>query len=415
MTADLLQHDQPLRGRHLVITEGKHEYRLCHRWISTIGLSQKTFAPADSTSLQDEYDLLKEAAVLRTEGLYKGTWQHDDTTYPRPDIEKPDPAKPFKAFERYAYTLKQPSHGRMPSKVAATDSVTVENTAKSLAESANPSLALRPSPVPVSSGDMMTSLNQPPALLDTSSTIRNRVASWIEKTGDVAPVLLDSPLDQNNDLLSFEESKSRNTPLEPMQVPVDTDLSEFKNSSDLIWFENSPQINARVCQEEAGGQGPNAKFNGDKDSVGPRQVQLPGPVQDLAATDFLLDSPVPEPSVPTLLGLDSPPGWGRSLSRIYPVMGHTAHDEDEDDEALAIFGITNQEPPKHIQTMNQRAGRPRGGGGGRGNRTSPAKKRPPQVNNETNPQQSPAADKSNTAGTKDADKVSLPYFYSMNE
>ncbi|KAM0254451.1 hypothetical protein ACHAQJ_006791 [Trichoderma viride] len=93
---------------HCILPEGPEALRLTCRWLSRIGLHQATFAvPSGNVTVADEYKLLLEAAVIRTERKDRhDRWIADDTVYPLIDAMKVEVGQNFRPFKDCALPSK---------------------------------------------------------------------------------------------------------------------------------------------------------------------------------------------------------------------------------------------------------------------------------------------------------------------
>lgn len=383
--ADILQQQQPVNSAHLILTEGKGPFKICFRWMSHVGLNHSTFAQPGP--LLDENKSLKSGTTLRAQKRVQGTFLGDPTTYPLPGAKLPHHDILFTPFEGYSFTKKQPSAYVRPAETAAVPRSTRSSARKPVSKP-NPT-PKQTSSFPASPGLHRRSLKQPLRAVDANSTPKDLVAEWIETTGSANPEFGD-------DLISFEVTNpvranasgcAKNATLgqipslTSLSEPLENGLNDFSAGDDLIWLPKEVQSNVNLQQPDNNIGEPLMK----QDDLTPvcREVvdeeanQIQGHLQTLAGDgedgEHLLDSAVPQPNSPTLLGQESP-GWGRSLSGIYPVMGsdHQQSPLDDPEEALAIFGKHEKQDPEHFHTMHQRTGRNQGGRGGRNNRSSPA-------------------------------------------
>ncbi|KAL7803736.1 hypothetical protein V8C44DRAFT_369438 [Trichoderma aethiopicum] len=94
---------KPQVASHILLLEGQAPVRLTYKWMSHVGLARATFAvPTADLDIANEYKLLSNAAVVRTETLDRhGRWIPDNTVYPVKDAPLAKAETAFIAFKGY--------------------------------------------------------------------------------------------------------------------------------------------------------------------------------------------------------------------------------------------------------------------------------------------------------------------------
>ncbi|KAL6895782.1 hypothetical protein HDV57DRAFT_521073 [Trichoderma longibrachiatum] len=95
---------KPQVASHILLLEGQAPVRLSYKWMSHVGLARATFAvPTADLDIANEYKLLSNAAVVRTETLDRhGRWIPDNTVYPLKDAPLAKAETAFIPFKGYA-------------------------------------------------------------------------------------------------------------------------------------------------------------------------------------------------------------------------------------------------------------------------------------------------------------------------
>ncbi|KAL7790977.1 hypothetical protein V8C37DRAFT_383033 [Trichoderma ceciliae] len=88
---------------HHILPEGPDALKITYRWLSHTGLHKATFAVRSSNvAISDEYKLLLNAAVIRTEKKDKhDRWIPDNTVYPLKGVPQLEAGQTFNAFKGY--------------------------------------------------------------------------------------------------------------------------------------------------------------------------------------------------------------------------------------------------------------------------------------------------------------------------
>lgn len=101
--SNVTQASKPKLSSQYVLPEGLEAVRLTYRWMSHVGLARATFAVrSGNLAIADEYKLLTNAAVIRTEIQDRhGRWIPDNTVYPLKDAPQFEAGQTFNAFKGY--------------------------------------------------------------------------------------------------------------------------------------------------------------------------------------------------------------------------------------------------------------------------------------------------------------------------
>lgn len=431
---DLLQHQQPPTGSHLILTEGKGSFKICYRWLSHLGLSHSTFVQADAQALANEYRLLTNAASLRSERrTSKGIWVSDSTTYQNTQLSRPH--RPFSVFDGYTFPMKRPASvieaanvplsqrkalrtlRNIPSTSPGRPWRHTENTGIS-----KPSHVLAPSPAfilprmqaPVSTVAPASgkSTGEFQSVASTKLSSQSRVFDWVNETDSARPVRPISPSIADPFLISLDqpESSLSNTAIEERNASQARTFNETriresmkdKNvefGDNLISFEEEEDSSLTLASSGDHANLPSQEVTGTDNSDPFWTGQLRATLESYRhrqpeatrKNEHLLDSSVPPIISPTLLGQGSP-GCAQSLNPRYPaIASEEQFMENDRDNSVAMFGIHREDSPGIFWTMHQRAGRP-----------SPFRNRPGNNNAAKTPTKStPNGSKVPTGMTKD--------------